>query len=90
VACTATITTTTNHHHHHHHRHRYTARATLTRTACLPVHACPATALPLLPPRPPPDYHPDKHERMQAVFRYYLHKDQSALAAFPGGSEPGT
>lgn len=37
-----------------------------------------------------PDYHPDKHERMKAVFKYYLQKDQAALAPFPGGSEPGS
>lgn len=36
------------------------------------------------------DYHPDKHERMKAVFRYYVQKDMAALASFPGGSEPGT
>lgn len=37
-----------------------------------------------------PDYHPDKHERMKAVFAYYLDKDMNALKAFPGGSEKGT
>lgn len=36
------------------------------------------------------DYHPDKHERMKAVFKYYLDKDEGALKPFPGGSEPGT
>jgi len=36
------------------------------------------------------DYHPDKHERMKAVFRYYVQKDMLALSSFPGGSEPGT
>ena len=36
------------------------------------------------------DYHPDKHERMKAVFKYYLDKDEAALKPFPGGSEPGT
>jgi hypothetical protein len=36
------------------------------------------------------DYHPDKHERMKAVFKYYLDKDMDALKAFPGGSEKGT
>jgi hypothetical protein len=39
---------------------------------------------------PTTDYHPDKHERMKAVFKYYLDKDRNALAPFPGGSEPGT
>jgi hypothetical protein len=36
------------------------------------------------------DYHPNKHERMKAVFKYYLQKDLTALAGFPGGSEPGS
>uniref|UniRef100_A0A383W2G0 Nucleotide-diphospho-sugar transferase domain-containing protein n=1 Tax=Tetradesmus obliquus TaxID=3088 RepID=A0A383W2G0_TETOB len=36
------------------------------------------------------NYHPDKHERMKAVFAYYLDKDMNALKAFPGGSEKGT
>jgi hypothetical protein len=36
------------------------------------------------------DYHPDKHSRMKAVFKYYLQKDLTALTPFPGGSEPGT
>ncbi len=32
----------------------------------------------------------DKHERMLAVFKYYLDGDEDALKHFPGGSEPGT
>lgn len=35
------------------------------------------------------NYHPDKHERMQAIFKYYA-GDSNALDPFPGGSEPGT
>jgi arabinosyltransferase len=36
------------------------------------------------------NYHPDKHARMQAVFRYFVDGDEHALDGFPGGSEPGT
>lgn len=36
------------------------------------------------------NYHPDKHARMRAVLRYYAEGDETALDAFPGGSEPGT
>lgn len=35
------------------------------------------------------NYHPDKHERMQAVFKYYVDGNKEALKPFPGGSEPG-
>jgi hypothetical protein len=44
----------------------------------------------LAPCPPAADYHPDKHERMKAVFKYYLHNDKTDLMAFPGGSEKGT
>lgn len=36
------------------------------------------------------NYHPDKHERMKAVIKYYIDKDSKALDPFPGGSEPGS
>ena len=36
------------------------------------------------------NYHPDKYERAEAVFRYYLQGEAQALAKFPGGSEPGS
>lgn len=36
------------------------------------------------------NYHPDKHARVRAVMRYYAEGDETALDAFPGGSEPGT
>mmetsp|Transcript_728 Transcript_728/g.1991 ORF Transcript_728/g.1991 Transcript_728/m.1991 type:complete len:392 (-) Transcript_728:462-1637(-) len=36
------------------------------------------------------NYHPDKHERMLAVVKYYVDGDQHALDAFPGGSEAGS
>jgi hypothetical protein len=36
------------------------------------------------------NYHPDKHERMRAVFKYYKDGDEHALESFPGGSEPGS
>jgi hypothetical protein len=36
------------------------------------------------------NYHPDKHQRMKAIFKYYLDKDEHALDAFPGGSNPGS
>lgn len=36
------------------------------------------------------NYHPDKHARMKAVFKYYLEHDEEALKPFPGGSEPGS
>mmetsp|Transcript_39767 Transcript_39767/g.88392 ORF Transcript_39767/g.88392 Transcript_39767/m.88392 type:complete len:376 (-) Transcript_39767:607-1734(-) len=36
------------------------------------------------------NYHPDKHERMKAVFKYYLEDDEHALDRFPGGSEAGS
>ena len=35
------------------------------------------------------NYHPDKHNRMKAVFNYY-EGDPHALDKFPGGSELGT
>ena len=34
--------------------------------------------------------HPDKHERMKAVVKYYLEGDAHALDKFPGGSEAGS
>eukprot|EP00884_Botryococcus_braunii_P010704 jgi/Botrbrau1/19635/Bobra.0003s0005.1 len=36
------------------------------------------------------NYHPDKHERMLGVIKYYLEGDDDALKRYPGGSEPGT
>jgi hypothetical protein len=36
------------------------------------------------------NYHPDKHQRMKAIFKYYLDKDEHALDSFPGGSNPGS
>lgn len=36
------------------------------------------------------NYHPDKLERMKAVFAYYLKGNVHALEGFPGGSEPGS
>jgi hypothetical protein len=36
------------------------------------------------------NYHPDKHERMQAVVKYYVDGDEHALDKFPGGSEAGS
>ncbi|MEW5305154.1 MAG: hypothetical protein WDW36_007715 [Sanguina aurantia] len=36
------------------------------------------------------NYHPDKHERMRGVIKFYLEGNEAALAAFPGGSEAGT
>ncbi|KAG2430086.1 hypothetical protein HXX76_010185 [Chlamydomonas incerta] len=36
------------------------------------------------------NYHPDKHERMKAVIKWYIGGDEHALDAFPGGSEKGT
>lgn len=36
------------------------------------------------------NYHPDKHERMKAVVKYYVDGDEHALDSFPGGSEQGT
>eukprot|EP00873_Tetraselmis_striata_P028570 jgi/Tetstr1/448834/TSEL_036060.t1 len=36
------------------------------------------------------NYHPDKHNRMLGVIRYFYDKDLHALDKFPGGSEPGT
>jgi hypothetical protein len=33
------------------------------------------------------NYHPDKLARVQAIFRYYLDKDDKALDAFPDGSQ---
>lgn len=36
------------------------------------------------------NYHPDKHERMKAVMRFYIKGDRLALNPFPGGSEPGS
>ena len=32
------------------------------------------------------NYHPDKLARVQAIFKYYLEKDEHALDAFPDGS----
>lgn len=50
----------------------------------------PASQQPPLPVMVHINYHPDKHERMKAVFKYYLHNDKTDLMAFPGGSEKGT
>jgi hypothetical protein len=36
------------------------------------------------------NYHPDKHERMLAVVKYYIDGDAKALDRFPGGSEAGS
>lgn len=36
------------------------------------------------------NYHPDKHERMLAVVKYYVDGDDADLKKFPGGSEPGS
>ena len=36
------------------------------------------------------NYHPDKHERMKAIVRYYIEGDDKALDPFPGGSEKGS
>lgn len=36
------------------------------------------------------NYHPDKHERMKAVFKYYVDGDDTDLMRFPGGSEAGS
>jgi hypothetical protein len=36
------------------------------------------------------NYHPDKHERMIGVVKYYVDGDEGALKPFPGGSEPGS
>mmetsp|Transcript_6937 Transcript_6937/g.11803 ORF Transcript_6937/g.11803 Transcript_6937/m.11803 type:complete len:388 (-) Transcript_6937:991-2154(-) len=36
------------------------------------------------------NYHPDKHERMKAVVKYYTEGIKTALDAFPGGSEKGS
>jgi len=36
------------------------------------------------------NYHPDKHNRMLAVIKYFFDSDPRALDKFPGGSEPGT
>ncbi|KAG2497438.1 hypothetical protein HYH03_004593 [Edaphochlamys debaryana] len=36
------------------------------------------------------NYHPDKHDRMKAVVKYFLEGDEHALDRFPGGSEPNT
>jgi len=33
------------------------------------------------------NYHPDKHERMLGVVRYFLGGDREALDGFPDGSE---
>lgn len=35
------------------------------------------------------NYHPDKHSRMIAIFKFYG-GDRDALRSFPGGSEPGS
>ena len=37
-----------------------------------------------------PADHPDKHDRQNAVMKYYIEGDEHALDRFPGGSEPGT
>ncbi|GFH25286.1 glycosyltransferase, partial [Haematococcus lacustris] len=45
------------------------------------------------PPKPVTvhvNYHPDKHERMKAIFKYYNEGDEHALEPFPGGSEQGS
>lgn len=47
----------------------------------------------LRPPKPVMvhcNYHPDKHERMRAIFKYYNDGDEHALDSFPGGSEKGS
>lgn len=36
------------------------------------------------------NYHPDKHERMKAVVKWYLEGDEEGIQKFPGGSEPNT
>lgn len=36
------------------------------------------------------NYHPDKHERMLALLKYWREGDKKPLMAFPGGSEPGS
>lgn len=36
------------------------------------------------------NYHPDKHQRMEAVVHRYVDGDTRALNSFPGGSEPGS
>ena len=64
-----------------------------TPSSTLPKLTLHPTPLPLAHahrPSPPSDYHPDKHERMKAVMKYYLKGEKLALNAFPGGSEPGS
>ncbi|CAL5229301.1 g12600 [Coccomyxa viridis] len=36
------------------------------------------------------NYHPDKLERAQAAYKYFVEGDRGALKDFPGGSEPGS
>ena len=36
------------------------------------------------------NYHPDKKERAEAAYAYFVKGDRSALERFPGGSEPGS
>jgi len=50
----------------------------------------PASNQPPMPVMVHINYHPDKHERMKAVFKYYLEGKKEDLMRFPGGSEPGT
>lgn len=35
------------------------------------------------------NYHPEKAERLEAVFRYYVEGDKKALESFPDGSGMG-
>lgn len=50
----------------------------------------PKANLPPMPVMVHINYHPDKHERMQAVVKYYIDGDEHALDKFPGGSEAGS
>jgi hypothetical protein len=50
----------------------------------------PADQRPAMPVMVHVNYHPDKHQRMKAIFKYYLDKDEHALDSFPGGSNPGS
>ncbi|KAG1676624.1 hypothetical protein FOA52_008753 [Chlamydomonas sp. UWO 241] len=49
----------------------------------------PKVSQPPLPVTVHVNYHPDKHERMIAIVKYYVDGDENALKPFPGGSEPG-
>mmetsp|Transcript_11613 Transcript_11613/g.20910 ORF Transcript_11613/g.20910 Transcript_11613/m.20910 type:complete len:402 (-) Transcript_11613:357-1562(-) len=45
------------------------------------------------PPKPiivHANYHPDKHQRMKAIFSFYNDNDEGPLMRLPGGSEPGS